>query len=66
MRRKNKRRAWRAEDLKMLRSRARNKIPASRIAEDLRRTEGAVRQKAFELGLSLETRDGVLEQRMAA
>jgi hypothetical protein len=35
---------------------ARKKTPAAKIAKALKRTEGATRQKAFSLGLSLETR----------
>jgi hypothetical protein len=36
-------------ELKLL---ARRKTPAARIARNLKRTEGATRQKAFSLGLS--------------
>jgi hypothetical protein len=35
---------------------ARKKTPAGKIARALKRTEGATRQKAFSLGLSLESR----------
>jgi hypothetical protein len=35
---------------------ARQKKRASRIAERLKRTEGATRQKAFSMGLSLDSR----------
>jgi hypothetical protein len=35
---------------------ARQKKGASRIAERLKRTEGATRQKAFSIGLSLDSR----------
>jgi hypothetical protein len=35
---------------------ARRKTPAPKIARRLRRTEGATRQKAFAIGLSLESR----------
>jgi hypothetical protein len=31
-------------------------VPARRIAKTLKRTEGATRQKAFSLGLSLDSR----------
>jgi hypothetical protein len=41
---------WRAEDM------ARRKTPAGRIARKLKRTEGATRQKAFSMGLSLDSR----------
>jgi hypothetical protein len=35
---------------------ARKKTKASQIAKRLRRTEGATRQKAFSIGLSLDSR----------
>jgi hypothetical protein len=35
---------------------ARQKTPARRIGAKLRRSEGAVRQKAYAVGLSLNTR----------
>ena len=49
-----KRRAWTAEQVRILRTMARQKKRASRIAERLKRTEGATRQKAFSIGLSLD------------
>src|SRR5579863_3030682 len=51
------RRPWAAEDVKMLKSMAR-KEPASAIAKSLKRTEGATRQKATALGVSLNTTRG--------
>jgi hypothetical protein len=39
-----------------LKSGARKKTPAGKIAKALKRTEGATRQKAFSLGLSLDSR----------
>jgi hypothetical protein len=51
-----KRREWSPADVKTLRSLARKKTHAGRIAKALRRTEGATRQKAFSLGLSLDAR----------
>jgi len=53
---KKKRRAWTAADVKDLRSMAKKKASAGRIAKRLKRTEGATRQKAFSMGLSLDTR----------
>lgn len=53
---RKKRRAWTAADVKSLKSMAGKKAPAGRIAKTLKRTEGATRQKAFSLGLSLDTR----------
>jgi hypothetical protein len=53
---KRKRRAWTAYHVRTLKSLARKKTPASVIARSLGRTEGATRQKAFSLGLSLDSR----------
>jgi len=50
---KTKRRAWLAEEVKALRAAAKNHVPASKIAKLLKRSEGAVRQKAMALRLSL-------------
>ena len=49
------RREWTKSDVRELKSLAR-KAPARQIARKLRRSEGAVRQKAFVLGTSLGTR----------
>jgi hypothetical protein len=54
--RNSKRREWTKTDLRELKSLAREKTPASKIARALKRTEGATRQKAFSLGLSLDSR----------
>jgi hypothetical protein len=54
--RKKKRRAWTTGEVRELRTMARKKTRASRIAKKLRRTEGATRQKAFSIGLSLDSR----------
>ena len=51
------RRPWASEDVKTLKSMAR-KEPASQIAKALKRTEGATRQKATALGISLNTTRG--------
>jgi hypothetical protein len=51
------RKPWASEDVKMLKSMAR-KEPASAIAKALKRTEGATRQKATALGVSLNTTRG--------
>jgi hypothetical protein len=53
--RKITRREWTASDLRMLKSLAK-KAPAKQIAQKLRRSEGAVRQKAFVLGTSFGKR----------
>lgn len=51
-----KRRGWTAENVRTLKSLAKKKIPAPKIAKTLKRTVGATRQKAFSLGMSLDTR----------
>jgi hypothetical protein len=51
-----KRRAWTTEQVRDLKSLARKKTPARKIAKSLKRTEGATRQKAFSIGLSLDSR----------
>jgi hypothetical protein len=48
------RRPWTKDDVKLLKGMAR-KEPASKIAKSLKRTEGATRQKATALGVSLNT-----------
>jgi hypothetical protein len=56
MAKKAKRRTWDAADVRELKTLARKKTPAGRIARKLKRTEGATRQKAFSMGLSLDSR----------
>jgi hypothetical protein len=51
-----KRSAWTSNEVHELRALARKKTPAKKIAKRLKRTEGATRQKAFSIGLSLDTR----------
>ena len=51
-----KRRAWTSSEVRELKTLARKKTPAGRIAKRLKRTEGATRQKAFSIGLSLNSR----------
>ena len=55
-----KRRAWTAKDVRALKKLSAKRTRAANIARTLRRTEGATRQKAFSLGLSLETRHAKL------
>jgi hypothetical protein len=54
--RTKKRRAWTSVEVRDLKSLAKKKTPASAIAKKLKRTEGATRQKAFSIGLSLDSR----------
>jgi hypothetical protein len=51
-----KKRAWTAADIRELKAGARKKTVAGKIAKMLKRSEGATRQKAFALGLSLDSR----------
>jgi hypothetical protein len=52
----SRRREWTRTDVRDLRSLAREKTPTRKIARTLKRTEGATRQKAFSLGVSLGSR----------
>ena len=51
-----KRRAWTPENVRTLKALARKKKHAGQIAKTLKRSEGATRQKAFSMGLSLDSR----------
>lgn len=51
-----KRRAWTKEDVRELKTLAKAKTPAAKIARRFKRTEGALRQKALHLGISLNSR----------
>lgn len=55
-----KRKCWSDGQVQILKRMAKRKRPAPAIGKRLRRTSVAIRQKAFALGLSLETRQGVL------
>ena len=55
---KSKRREWTAEDVRELKQLAKAKTPAAQIARKLKRTEGATRQKALTLDVSLNSRAG--------
>jgi hypothetical protein len=52
----SKRRSWTSVQVRELKTMARKKTPAGRIAKKLKRSEGATRQKAFSIGLSLDSR----------
>ena len=51
----SKRREWTRDDIRNLKAFARQKTPARKIARTLKRSEGATRQKAFSLGVSLDS-----------
>ena len=53
---KSKRREWTAEDVRELKQLAKAKTPTAQIARKLKRTEGATRQKALTLNVSLDSR----------
>lgn len=53
---RSRRRVWSAQDVRELKSLARQKTPAAEIARKLKRTEGATRQKALTLNVSLNSR----------
>ena len=52
---KSKRRTWTTDHVRTLKSLAKKKTHPASIAKTLKRTEGATRQKAFSLGLSLNS-----------
>lgn len=52
----SKRREWTKMDVRELKTLAREKTPTRKIVRSLKRTEGATRQKAFSLGVSLDSR----------
>jgi hypothetical protein len=56
MAKKAKRREWTKSDVVQLKAMAKKKTPAPKIAQALKRTVGATRQKALALGVSLNSR----------
>jgi hypothetical protein len=54
--RSRKRRTWTVAEVRGLKAMAKTKTAARKIAKKLKRTEGATRQKAFSIGLSLDSR----------
>ena len=56
MAKKSTRREWTKEDVRELKTLARQKTPVAKIAKSLKRTRGATQQKAFALGVSLDSR----------
>jgi hypothetical protein len=48
-----KKRAWSKEDVRLLKTLVRQKAKTSVVARELKRTEGATRQKASVLGVKL-------------
>ena len=52
----SKRREWTKDDVRELKTLARQKTPAAKIAKTLKRSLGATRQKAFSMKVSLDSR----------
>jgi hypothetical protein len=50
---RRKRREWTKENLRELKAHSRSKTPVANISKLTKRTEGALRQKALHMGLSL-------------
>jgi hypothetical protein len=50
------RREWTKDDVRELKTLAKQRKPAPKIAKSLKRTLGATRQMAFKLGVSLDSR----------
>lgn len=57
MARRSKRREWTKNDVRELKSLARKKTPVAKIAKSLKRTLRATQQKAYSLGVSLDSRE---------
>ena len=47
------RREWTKEDLREIKGHSRARTPVAKMSKLMKRTAGALRQKAFDLGLSL-------------
>jgi hypothetical protein len=52
----SKRREWTKDDVRELKTMAKSKTPAPKIAKKLKRSLGATRQKAFSMKVSLDSR----------
>jgi hypothetical protein len=53
MAKRTKRREWTKENVPELKAHSRSKTPVAKISKLTKRTVGALRQKAFQMGLSL-------------
>jgi len=53
MAKRRKRREWTKENLRELKAHSRSKTPVKKISKLTKRTVGALRQKAFQMGMSL-------------
>ena len=52
----SKRREWTKDEIRELKTMAKSKTPAAKIAKSLKRSVGATRQKAFSMRVSLDSR----------
>jgi len=50
---RRKRVAWTTKDVRDLKTHSRNKTPVVKISKAMKRTEGAIRQKALALDISI-------------
>ena len=53
MAKRTKRREWTKENVRELKAHSRSKTPVAKISKMTKRTAGALRQKAFQMGMSL-------------
>ena len=44
---------WTREDISALRRHSKERTPVTRVAKDMKRSEGTIRMKAYSLGLSM-------------
>jgi hypothetical protein len=49
-------RPWTKEDARKLKVHSRSRTPVAKIAKEMKRTPGALRQQAFKLGMSIDHR----------
>ena len=56
MAKRTKRREWTKDDVRELKTLARQKMPVAKIAKSLKRTLRATQQKAYSIGVSLDSR----------
>ena len=50
---RSRRREWTKEDISEIKGHSRARTPVAKMSKLMKRTAGALRQKAFDLGLSL-------------
>jgi hypothetical protein len=56
MAKKSRSREWTKDDVRELKTLARQKMPLAKIAKSLKRTIRATQQKAYSIGVSLDSR----------